>query len=206
MQKLLEFRPFKDIDVLSAYLEPPPPKSPEESKKKKRPPKFVYPSLFLPGGIKNPIVQKLGLLDEDLNHNTVILRPDGTIALMVSGIISSNNIITNLFQLEDEKKINALLAKGELEEAKRLIFALAPIETQYLDPKKKKRPIKIPVPYLRTRAKIYIAMGDLKAAYADAEKAYLKANSVGANISMRTEELDKSETLRNKIMSLMKKK
>ncbi len=41
---------------------------------------------MLPGGLKNPLVQKLGILSADRVANPFLLRPDGTIAWSISGL------------------------------------------------------------------------------------------------------------------------
>ena len=41
---------------------------------------------MLPGGVKNPFLQKLGILEADRVPNLLLLRPDGTIAWFISGL------------------------------------------------------------------------------------------------------------------------
>jgi hypothetical protein len=41
---------------------------------------------MLPGGLGNPLVQKLGILSADRVPNAMLLRPDGTIAWAISGL------------------------------------------------------------------------------------------------------------------------
>ena len=166
--------------------------------------KSSFPILLVPGGLKNPLVQKLGILDEDIRHNFVILKPDGKIVLTASGLTMKSHkgsIMNNVIQWQDEKVIDDALAAGKLEDAKRLIFALAPA----VNPDPKKKNVRLPVPYLRSRAKVYLAMGNLEAAKADAEKAYLEANIKGGHISMRTEDLDRAEALKAKVAEAIKK-
>lgn len=60
--------------------------------------------------------------------------------------------------------------------------------------KEKKKPVpKISIPHLRSRAKVYLAMGNLKAA---AEQVYLAVNQKAGYISMRTDDLEEAEALR----------
>ena len=54
---------------------------------------------------------------------------------------------------------------------------------------------KVTVPHLRSRAKVYLAMGELKAAQADIQEVYLKVNTAAGYISMRTKELEETEAL-----------
>jgi hypothetical protein len=41
---------------------------------------------LVPGGLKNPLVQKLGILSADQMPNLLLIRPDGTLAWAVSGL------------------------------------------------------------------------------------------------------------------------
>ena len=40
--------------------------------------------LTVPGGVSNPLVRQLGILDEDIGTNALILRPDGSVAASLS--------------------------------------------------------------------------------------------------------------------------
>ena len=66
------------------------------------------------------------------------------------------------------------------------------------------KPKKLSVPHLRSRAKVYLAMGDLKAASVDAEQAYLAVNIQAGYISMRTDELEETEALKATILTALK--
>jgi tetratricopeptide (TPR) repeat protein len=139
-------------------------------------------------------------------NNLLILRPDGSIALASSGLYSKKgNVIQSVIELHDEKMVDEALAKGNLDEAKRLAFAYAPLEEPAEEGKKKKKAVKISVPHLRSRAKVYQAMGDLEAALADAEEAYLEVNSKAGHLSMRTEDLEETEGLRDTILEALQK-
>ncbi|MDP7049364.1 MAG: hypothetical protein QF721_07925, partial [Verrucomicrobiota bacterium] len=78
-------------------------------------------------------------------------------------------------------------------------FAFAPVEEPTPEGEKKKPAQKISIPHLRSRAKVYLAMGDLKATYVDAEEVYLAVNQKAGYISMRTDELKETEALRETI-------
>ena len=52
--------------------------------------------------------------------------------------------------------------------------------------------------------KVYLAMGDLKAAYADAEQCYLAVRRRASYISMRTDELEETEALKATILTALK--
>ena len=47
---------------------------------------WTFQAAVMPGGLSNPLVQRLGLLSADRVPNVVLLRPDGTIAWTVSGL------------------------------------------------------------------------------------------------------------------------
>ena len=82
----------------------------------------------------------------------------------------------------------------------RMAFAHAPVEQlRPPDAPRNWKPKKISIPHLRSRAKVYLAMGDLKAAYVDAEEVYLAVNQKAGYISMRTDELKETEALRETI-------
>ncbi|MFT6241695.1 MAG: hypothetical protein ACJAQT_003794 [Akkermansiaceae bacterium] len=201
----LENRPFKDINLIAAVLDDDAEAARKVLEEKKKP--DTFPTLLVPGGLKNPIVRKLGILAEDTRANILILRPDGSIAVALSALsmASKGNVVQNVIELHDEKMVDEALARKDLDEAKRLAFAYAPVEVPTPAGEKKKKPVKISVPHLRSRAKVYQAMGNLKAAYADAEEAYLAVNISAGYISMRTDELEETEALKATIFTALEK-
>ena len=48
--------------------------------------KWTFQAAMVPGGLRNPLVQRLGILSADYVPNVVLLRPDGTIAWTISGL------------------------------------------------------------------------------------------------------------------------
>jgi hypothetical protein len=157
--------------------------------------------------MQNPLVRKLGILAEEAKPNILVLRPDGSIANALSGLTmsaQSGSVIQNVIELHDEKMVDDALAQKDLEEAKRLAFAYAPLVEPTPKGQKKKKTVKISVLHLRSRAKVYLAMGELKAAYADAEEAYLAVNIRAGYISMRTDELEETEALKDTIFTALK--
>ncbi|MFP6765751.1 MAG: hypothetical protein VB858_19125, partial [Planctomycetaceae bacterium] len=68
----------------------------------------------------------------------------------------------------------------------------------------KKPAQKISIPHLRSRAKVYLAMGDLKAACTDAEEVYLAVNIKAGWLSMRTDDLEQTEALKATILTALK--
>ena len=64
---------------------------------------------------------------------------------------------------------------------------------------------KVIVPHLRSRAKVYLAMGKLKAAQADIQEVYLKVNTAAGYTIMRIENLEETEVLKPTIFSALEK-
>ena len=195
-------RPVDNVNLLNAVLNDDAETTRKVLEAKKRP--DIFPTMLVPCGMQNPVVQKLGILAEETRPNLLLLRPDGSIAAALSGLTMTyqkDNVIQNILEWHDEKAVDDALARGDLEEAKRLAFAFAPIEEPTPPGEQKKPAQKISIPHLRSRAKVYLAMGDLNAAYADAEQVYLAVNSKAGYISMRTAELDATEKLKATIHS-----
>tara|TARA_B110000908_G_scaffold96046_1_gene113589 strand:- start:260 stop:2905 length:2646 start_codon:yes stop_codon:yes gene_type:complete len=205
-------RPFEDINLIAAVLDDDADatrkllEEKEEEQKKRRRQPYTFPTLLVPNGLQNPLVRKLGILAEEARPNILFLRPDGSIAVAMSGLSMNHkgNVIQNVIELHDEKMVDDALAQKDLEEAKRLAFAYAPLVEPTPKGQKKKKTVKISVPHLRSRAKVYLAMGELKAAYADAEEAYLAVNIRAGYISMRTDELEETEALKDTIFTALK--
>ena len=169
-----------------------------------------FPTLLVPGGLSHPVVQKLGITvdGEDVEPNRrvpnlLLLRPDGGIALMLSGStmrFNKVNVMQNVIELHDEKMVDEALSRGDIEEAKRLAFAHAPVEQlPPPDAPRNWKPKKISLPHLRSRAKVYFAMGELESAATDAEEVYLAVNQKAGYISMRTDDLEEIEALQETI-------
>jgi hypothetical protein len=198
-------RPFEDVNLIAAVLDDDADAARKLLKEKKKP--DTFPTLLVPNGIHNPIVRKLGILAEETRANILILRPDGSIAVALSGLTMSAQkgyVIQHVIELHDEKAVDKALARGDLNEAKRLAFAFAPVEEPTPAGKKKKPVQKLSIPHLRSRAKVYLAMGDLEAALADAEQSYLAVNSQAGYISMRTDELEETVALKATIITALK--
>jgi DUF4097 and DUF4098 domain-containing protein YvlB len=115
-------------------------------------------------------------------------------------------VIQNVIEFHDEEMIDKALAKGDLDEAKRLAFAHAPVEqVRPEDAPRNWKPKVLTVPHLRSRAKVYLAMGELKAAQSDIQEVYLKVNTAAGYISMRTKELEETEALKATIFTALEK-
>lgn len=171
------------------------------------------PVLSVPGGVGNPLIQRLGMLSEDEKFNSVLLRKDGRIALAMSGFIGSHNsnyveIPANVIHRVDEDFVGEALKRGDLQLAKDRIFTLAP----FFDPNsvdEKGRKLKAPVyslSHLRARARVYMALKEWDKALADAEEVVQRQMSTDGGMSLRTDELDESEALRDMIREQIKGK
>ena len=210
-------RPFQDTNLIVAVLDDDvvtagkllKEKAAELERRRQQPDSF--PTLLMPGGLQNPIVRKLGIIidEEKPKSNILMLRPDGSIAVALSGLAmgaQKGSVIQNVIEYHDEEMIDKALAKGDLDEAKRLAFAHAPVEqVRPEDAPRNWKPKKLTVPHLRSRAKVYLAMGELKAAQADIQEVYLKVNATAGYISMRTEELEETEALKATILTALEK-
>jgi hypothetical protein len=202
-------RPFEDVNLIAAVLDDDAEsagKLLEEKKKGKRWKPATFPTLLVPGGIQNPLVRKLGILAEETKPNILILRPDGSIVVALSGLSASKgNVLQNVIESYDEKLVDNTLARKDLDEAKRLAFAHAPVKQVRPEGAPKNwKPKKIGVPHLRSRAKVYLAMGKFEAAQADIQAVFLKVNSTAGYISMRTDVLEETEALQATILTALK--
>jgi hypothetical protein len=166
--------------------------------------KVDCPVFSIPGGIANPLVYRLGILSEDTSSNSVLIGKDGRILTVISGLANSRNdsALINVVTCQDEQFVNAALEKGDIEEAKKFIMALAPpFDPEAVDDKGRKiqkKPV-IRLPHLRARAKVYLALGEVDLALADAEEVVQTQLGTDGGMSLRTDELDESEALRDTI-------
>ncbi|MFU8892094.1 MAG: hypothetical protein ACNA8L_00555 [Luteolibacter sp.] len=167
------------------------------------------PVLIVPNGVENPLIQRLGMLSEDKNVNGVLVRKGGRIALAMSGFIGNQDqryISTpaNVIAKADEDFITATLERGDVEAAKQRILTLAPpFDPNAVDEKGRK--LKAPqysLAHLRARARVYAALKEWDKALADAEEVVSRQLSTDGSMSLRTDELDASESLRDEIRTL----
>jgi hypothetical protein len=211
--KFISERPADNVNLLIAVLDDDANATRKflESQKSPNP----FPTLLVPGGLSHPVVKKMGIIvdGEDVERNRrttnlLLLRPDGSIALALSGLTMRFNkatVIQNVIELHDEKMVDEALSRGDIEEAKRLAFAHAPVEQlPPLDAPRNWKPKKISIPHLRSRAKVYFAMGELESAATDAEQVYLAVNQKAGYISMRTDELEETAALKAAILIALK--
>lgn len=213
-------RPFEDTDLIEAVLDDNvetankfiKERDGALAKRRQKPP--TYPTLLVPGGMKNLIVSRLGIVTdtEDPKRpktNILLIRPDGSIAASLSSLTMSSqrgSVVQNIIETHDEKLVDDALAQNNLDEAKRLAFAHAPVKQEKPEGAPRNwKPKKISIPHLRGRAKVYQAMGKLEEAFADAEKVYLDVNRTAGYISMRTDDLEQAQALRDTISAALQK-
>ncbi len=171
--------------------------------------KVDCPILTIPGGMDSPLIHRLGVLSEDSEINSVLVNKDGRIALMASGLLNQGRhdgaAIHNVIMREDEKAISAALDRGGIQAAKDKIFTLAPpFDPNAVDAKGRKlpKPPAISLAHLRARARVYMALKEWDKALADAEEVVQRQLGTDGGMSLRTDELDASEALRNTITEL----
>lgn len=204
-------RPFEDIQIIYAILNEDAQatrqiveEKKEEAIRRKRQPN-TDPVLLLPGGLDNPVLTKLGILSDDQRPNIAFIRPDGSIATFMSGLTGSKgNTAQSVIELADEHAVEKALAKGDLDEAKRIAFAHAPLEqVRPEDAPRHWKPKKISTTHLRARAKVYMAMEQWQQAYEDIQVVFMAVNRKAGYIVMRTKELDEVEKLRDEIAAAL---
>ena len=170
--------------------------------------KVDCPVLSIPGGLQNPLVQRLGILSEDQRMNSVLIRKDGRIAAVLSGLVDQNGrngpTLGNVVAQQDEIAVMAALQRGEVQAAKDLILALAPpVDPDAVDAKGRKLPkVTYSMSHLRARARVYMALKEWDKALADAEEVVQRQLGTDGGMSLRTPELDASEALRDEIRKL----
>ena len=95
--------------------------------------KWTFQAAMAPGGLRNPLVRRMGILSADRVPNVVLLRPDGTIAWTISGLTFPIHgcsvpgwipvaISTNIEKCEMEAAL-AAIEKGNFKEALALFDA-----------------------------------------------------------------------------------
>ena len=159
-----------------------------------------------PEGLDSPLLQKAGVLSEDESPNAVLIRPDGTIAAALSGFALKDKargaVLRNVIHQHDEQVIISLIEKGDATKARDMIMALAPVWDPEAPENKRKRKPQYPHAHLRSRARVYLALGDYEAALADAQQVVMRQSSTDGGMSLRTRELEEAEALRDRIVEL----
>lgn len=207
LQGLVNFtnsRPEQDVDVMLATFGGDP-KATAESLNSGRQP-MNCKVVTVPGGTDNSMVQRLGLLSVQRKANMLLVRRDGRIACVLSSLSAGRtDALTNTIRKEDENTVVALAKAGKREEAKSKVLALVPhYDPEALDERGRKlRKPNYSAGQLRARARVYLELGELEKALADAEQVYSITFSQSGSMSMRTEELDEAEALRAEIQKRM---
>ena len=152
-------------------------------------------TLLVPGGIRNPLVHRLGILSEDVRPNVVLLRPDGGIAAALSGLLLGGRgvegAIRHLIACHDEEAVDKALKGGNLEEVKRLAFGNAPLGVD----RKKISPI-----HLRSRAKVSMALKNWEAALADIDEAILRQKTSDGRAAIKSRAAAEAMHLKARIL------
>lgn len=207
LQGLVNFadsRPEQDVDVMLATFGGDP-KATAVSLNSDRQP-MNCKVVTVPGGVDKLMVQRLGLLSVERKANMLLVRRDGRIACVLSSLSSTRtDALINTIRKEDENTLVALAKAGKKEEAKRKVLTLVPhYDPQAVDERgRKMRKPNYSASQLQARAKVYLELGELEKALADAEQVYSITFSQSGSMSMRTEELDEAEALRAEIQKRM---
>ncbi|MCH7226281.1 hypothetical protein [Haloferula sp. A504] len=161
--------------------------------------------LSLPGGLDNPLVHRLGMLSTTRDVNSVLVDKQGRILAAISGLAThsdrSGSTLVNVVTHQDALKVDALLEEGKFDAARDFIFSLAPpYDPEAVDDRGRKlRKPNYALSHLRARARVYMAMEDWDKALADAEEICSQQLSKDGGMSLRTDQLEADEALREEI-------
>jgi hypothetical protein len=165
------------------------------------------PVLHLPGGLDHPLVQRLGI--QSAGEAAVLVDKQGRILMARSGLSFSEveSSFRNAVTWQDELAVREALERGDVEAARSRIMALAPpYDPEAVDDRGRKlRKPNYDLAHLRARARVYMALEEWDKALADAEQVVERQLSAAGGMSLRTDELDQSEALRDRIRELMAK-
>lgn len=120
--------------------------------------------LTVPGGYDHRAVHQLGVAGPGTPPAIVIMRPDGTIAETQTGLIATNtglpwgSLVMPVIDWHDRHDFDAVMAEGDLAEAKRIALAMAPLDRELKH---------ISATGLQMRAQVRVAMEEWDAALAD---------------------------------------
>lgn len=154
--------------------------------------------LMVPGGVNHPLVKQFGVLDEDERSNALVIRPDGRVAIFLSGLSmarAKGDVLINVIEWQDHRTVVGLLEAGQLDAAQKMIMTLAPpFDPEAVDAKgrKLKKP-EYPLAHLRARARVYLAMREWDKALSDALEVAKRKMQKDGWMSLRTEQLDEDE-------------
>lgn len=166
------------------------------------------PILGIAGGMSNPLVHRLGLLND--RGGVALLDKQGRILTTLSGDTLGNiaSVLPDTIHQLEEKAVMDLLKKGDEKAAKALIMKITPpYDPQAVDEKGRRlKEPKVALPHLRARTQFYMAVEDWENALADAEAVMQVHLAQAGGMSLRTPELDGSEALRDEIKAKLEKK
>lgn len=213
-QSFIDARPIDNISVFNVVLSDDAQAIHEELSERKNLP--AGPVYHLAADVQDRIERQFGMQHDARYPSLLILRPDGSVALAAStltyrGMGKRGNIISAFLLRQDEADVDAALAKGDLDEAKRLAFAYLPLGTLGPPEESKtskghtRKPVNVPNQHLRARVKVFIAMSDWQAALSDVQLLHDAIVNQAALMGMRTQELDEVEQMRAKILEALSK-
>lgn len=209
---LAQERPKQDLQVCVAFIDD---KAYGESFTGLAKHELSCTMLAVPGGDHNSVVHRLGATALDQGLGGVILAKDGRILKVVSGLSPTSmriggimeNTVRRVMSRRDELKVLAIIEKGEVEAAKKLILTLAP----HQDPDAvddKGRSIKYPtqaMSHLRARARVHAAMKDWGKAHADAELICQRRARMDADMSRLSSQLGRDQVFRDEMKAKLDK-
>ena len=164
--------------------------------------KYESPILEVPGGLSHPIIYRLGFMSPD--QAVVMVNKQGRILTARSGLSFDKvqNALEDTVYRQDEKKVMEALDRGDIQDAKDQIMELAPpYDPEAVDERgrKLKKP-KYSLPHLHARTHVYMALEQWEAALVDAEEIVRMSLRKASGMSIRTDELDEAEILRDSIL------
>jgi tetratricopeptide (TPR) repeat protein len=190
-------RPSGSVQTIMAVLADKP-LSESSTDRKGKEIRHPFAMMALPGGVGNSLVHRLGLLFGQGGYNSVLVDKQGRVLCMISGIsrstMISENALMNVLTHQDALKVDALLAKGEVDTARQFIRAFTPDED----------PSKYNSDHLRARAHVYRAQGDLDKALADVKELIVRQQNEATRTSQRNDRLMADEAMRDEIIRQLK--
>lgn len=204
-----EARPNADIEACFAVFGNKPHPGVLKDRKGKET-KLAGTMLALPKGAESPLAHRLGMLSTDRSVNRVVLDKQGRILVTISGLgvlsSRSGNTLINVVARQDERKVLQMVEKGEAENAREFIYAIAPpYDANAVDDRGRKlRKQTYNLSHLRARARIHLALGDLEKALADAEQVCSRQLSTDGGMSLKTDQLVSDEAFRDELLAKVK--
>ena len=132
----------------------------------------------------------------------LIIKPNGKIAAFISGqaMRGFGSGMKSVIETGDEQRVDQALEQGDKERAKRIAFHFAPV-----DDLQKAKNRRTSVHHLRSRAKVYLAMGLWDLADEAVTSLYQRAAEESQSLDRRTNDLGQAQELR-KALELARKR